>query len=54
MSIDLQTQQVHQSTKDIRLTIPDIGYVFLELETFALSKIYHNKSRRIMKFGNFK
>lgn len=42
----LQTQQVHQSTKDIRLTIPDIGYIFLELETFALSKIYHNKSSR--------
>ncbi len=42
----LQTQQVHQSTKDVRLTIPDLGYVFLELETFALSKIYNNKSSR--------
>ena len=40
----LQTQQVDQSSKDIRLTIPDIGYVFLELENFALSKIYHNTS----------
>ncbi len=37
-------QQVDQSTRDTRFTIPGFGYVYLELETYALSGLTYNSS----------
>ncbi len=38
----LQAQEVDQSTRDIRFTIPDFGYVYLEFDTYALSGLSYN------------
>ena len=40
----LQAQEVDQSTWDARFTIPSFGYVYLELETYALSGLTYNSS----------
>ena len=37
-------QEVNQSTRDIRFTIPGFGYVYVELETYALSGLYYNSA----------
>ncbi len=39
-----QAQQVDQSTRDIRFTIPGFGYIYLELETYALSGLSYDLS----------
>jgi hypothetical protein len=39
-----QAQQVDQSTRDIRFTIPGFGYVYLELGTYALSGLSYDLS----------
>jgi len=39
-----QAQQVDQSTQDIRFTIPGFGYIYLELETYALSGLSYDLS----------
>lgn len=40
----IQAEDVNQSTRDIRFTIPSFGYVYVELETYALSGLYYNSA----------
>ena len=41
-----QANEVNESEEDIRLTIPGIGYVYLDVETYALSRLYYTSSTR--------